>query len=62
MTNLFKIIVKYCQKIFAWWEPSFKEQMESFVKGLKKAGIMETVKSAQDTYTRCENPFDTRCK
>ena len=62
MTVVFKVIVKYCWKIFAWWELSFKEKMESIIKGLKKTGIMETVKSAHDTYTRCKNPFDNRCR
>ena len=38
-----------------------KEQKESVIKGFEKAGIMEAVKSAQDIYTRCENPFDNRC-
>ena len=61
MTDVFKI-VKYCRKIFSWWEPNFKEQKESVIKGLEKAGIMDTVKSDHDTYTRCENPFDNRCR
>ena len=30
------------------------------IKGFKKAWIMETVKSAQDIYTRCKNPSDDR--
>ena len=34
------------------------KQMESVIKGIEKAGIMEIVKSAHDTYTWCENPFD----
>ena len=37
-----------------------KEQKESVIKRIEKAGIMEVVKSAQDVYTRCENPFDDR--
>ena len=37
-----------------------KEQKESIVKGFEETGIMETVKSTQDIYTRCENPFDDR--
>ena len=37
-----------------------KEQKESVIKGFEKAGIMEAVKSAQDIYTRSENPFDDR--
>ena len=37
-----------------------KEQKESVVKGFEETGIMETVKSTQDIYTRCENPFDDR--
>ena len=36
--------------------------MESIIKGLEKTRIMETVKSAHGTYTRCENPFDSRCR
>ena len=38
----------------------FKEQKESVIKGFEKTGIMEAMKSAQDIYTRCENPFDDR--
>ena len=37
-----------------------KEQKESVIKEFEKAGIMEAVKSAQDIYTRCENPFVDR--
>ena len=37
-----------------------KEQKESVIKGFEKAGIMEAVKSFQDIYTRCENPYDDR--
>ena len=37
-----------------------KEQKQSVIKRFGKAGIMEAVKSAQDIYTRCENPFDDR--
>ena len=37
-----------------------KEQKEFVMKGFEKAGIMKAVKSAQDIYTRCENPFDDR--
>ena len=49
-------------KYFPGENPNFKKQKESVIKGLEKAGIMETVKSAHDTYTRCENPFDNRCR
>ena len=37
-----------------------KELKESVTKGFEKAGITEAEKSAQDIYTRCENPFDDR--
>ena len=37
-----------------------KQQKESVIKGFEKAGIMEGVKSAQDIYTRCENPSDDK--
>ena len=37
-----------------------KQQKESVIKGFEKAGIMEAVKSAQDVYTRRENPFDDK--
>ena len=37
-----------------------KEKKEPTIKGFKKTGIMEAVKSAQDIYRRCENPFDDR--
>ena len=37
-----------------------KQQKEPFIKGFKKAGMMEAVKSAQDVYTRRENPFDDK--
>ena len=37
-----------------------KEKKESIIKGFEKAGIMEGVKSAQDIYTRCENPSDDK--
>ena len=37
-----------------------KEQKEPVTKRFEKAGTMEAVKSTQDIYTRCENPFDDR--
>ena len=37
-----------------------KEKKESIIKGFEKAGIMEVVKSTQNIYTRCENPFDDK--
>ena len=39
---------------------TFKEQKEFVIKEVKKAEIMKTVKSAHNTYTRSENPFDDR--
>ena len=40
-----------------------KQQKESIIKGFKKAGIREALKSANEIYTNCENPFeDTNCE
>ena len=39
---------------------SWKGQKKSVIKGFEIAGIMEAVKSAQDLYTRCDNPFDDK--
>ena len=37
-----------------------KRSPSSVIKGFEKARIMEAVKSAQDIYTKCENPLDDR--
>ena len=34
-----------------------KQTKEFVIKGFEKTGIMEAAKSAQDVYTRCENPL-----
>ena len=44
------------------WLKCLKKQEESVIKGYEKAGIIEAVKSAQDIYTGCKNPFDERCR
>jgi len=35
-----------------------KDEKASIVKGFEKAGILEAVQSAQQVFSRCENPFD----
>ena len=68
MTDVFEITVTYRRKIIAKYRqilPSGNrslEQKELVIKGLENAGIMETVKSTHDTYTRYENPFEDRCR
>ena len=54
------VVVFTRPKWFVKMYECLKEQKESVLKGLEKAGIMEAVKPAQDIYTRCENPFDDR--
>ena len=47
--------------LYAKWVVEIYEYLkESVITGFENAGIMEAVKSAQDIYTRCENPFDDR--
>ena len=37
-----------------------KHEKASIVKGFEKAGILESVQSAQQVYSRCENPFEEK--
>ena len=37
-----------------------KKQNEAIIKGFDKAGITDDIRSANDIYQRCENPFQER--
>ena len=37
-----------------------KKQNETILKGFDKAGITDAIKSANDVYAKCENPFDEK--
>ena len=56
LTDLKPLHAKWIVEMYGY----LKQQKESVVKGFEKAGILETVKMAQEVYARCENPFDEK--